>query len=148
MPTLSRWATLGGSPGGAIRLGFSHCPGLVRALTTHIPATHRRFALEGSNAWVITPTYASVAFRLLVKYFPEGELQLSGKPRTGPTVPATACHIEHLAALHLLPTAPPESIDAAYRVLTTRHLAEAGGDAATIRPLTEAHRALRHGARP
>ncbi len=46
------------------------------------------------------------------------------------------------AALHLLPSAPPEVVKAAYRVLAQLHHPDKGGDTATMQILNEAYRQL------
>ncbi len=54
----------------------------------------------------------------------EERQQRQEPPRTSPTSPLTQAY----ATLHLLPTAPPEVVQAAHRALVKLHHPDAGGD--------------------
>lgn len=54
---------------------------------------------------------------------------------------------EAYTVLHLLPTAPPEVVKAAYRTLATLHHPDKGGDVVTMQRINVAYSLLEEGAR-
>jgi hypothetical protein len=143
MSTLARWATFRGNADGTVTIRFSYCPDLILELAAGIPTGSRQYDPHDGNAWTVTRDFVYVAFTLLIKYFPEAELLLPGEPQDGPSAVTTQSRTNHFAVLHLLPTAPWDVIDAAYRALMKRHDTDKGGDSAPMRRLSEAHEALR-----
>jgi hypothetical protein len=118
---------------------FDYYPPLIQDLKSRVPAAFRRYDPDDGTAWIVMPAFAEVAVTLLLKYFPDTQVEFNREP----WAVRDDAQADHLAALHLLPTAPSDLIVAAYRVLAKRHHPDAGGDPATMRRLTEAHDALR-----
>jgi DnaJ-class molecular chaperone len=87
----------------------------------------------------VSPAYAAVAVSLLRAMFPDAVIEHAGhRPGPQPTRPSD----QEYAILHLLPSAPPELVAAAFRCLAKLHHPDVGGDAAAMRRLTDAHAAL------
>ena len=112
---------------------------LIAAWKDAIPFRYRSFDPD-TRAWRFWGCYESIAVDLLQRFFPGTDI---------PTRPAAHASSRgrqrgnnHFEILHLLPSAPSELIDAAYRCLAKQFHPEVRGDPAIMRQLTEAHDAL------
>ncbi len=97
-------------------------PGLVDALKGTIPAHTRRYDPH-TKLWHVSHSYAAQAIALLCRAFPDTQVvDASGFGRSAPPPPRQPLATErHYAALHLLPSAPPELVNSAYRTLVKLH---------------------------
>lgn len=117
--------------------------GLVEAWKEAIPWRSRGYDPD-TRAWRFLPGFQEIAIRLLLQHFPDAELPSSRYQRTPHATPAGT---DHFAVLHLLPSAPAQLVDAAYRTLAKLCHPDVGGSDATMRRLTEAHQTLSRGLR-
>jgi curved DNA-binding protein CbpA len=76
---------------------------------------------------------------LLLIVFPDAQVKRPSTDRAR----ATSRIDDALAQLHLLSTAPPELIDAAYRVLAKQHHPDTGGDTVVMQRLNGAYDVLK-----
>ena len=118
---------------GGVDIGFPYHAGLVAALKSGIPSYGRSYD-PATKVWSVGASYADLAVGLLRRFFPDARIE---RPR------ASARPDEHFRVLHLLPSAPPQLIDGAYRVLARLHHPDAGGDPEVMRRLNAARDALR-----
>ena len=128
---------------GAAVLSFPYNAPLINALKAGVPFKYRTYD-GASKSWTIEPPYADLAIEILLEQYPD--TAVPRRPGTQATAQAPIVGHDHFAALHLLPTAPLSLIHAAYRCLAKlSHPDVGGGDAATMRRLSEAHDALTRG---
>ena len=122
-------------------LAFGQHPETSRALIdawkAQIPYSRRTYEPK-TRVWRFWGGYQAIATALLLQYFPDA--RVPPRWQSPPTPPRVGT--DSFAVLHLLPSAPLELIDAAFRCLAKRHHPDVGGDTATMRRLTEAHDAL------
>ena len=125
---------------GGVALTFPYNARLVDVLKREIPAYARTYDPD-DKTWTVTAAYATRAVELLLHCFPDARIERPGT-RLGPAPQHSLAR--PFAVLHLLPSAPPELIDAAYRTLARLwHPDVAGGDPETMRALNEARDALK-----
>jgi hypothetical protein len=121
---------------GDVVLRFPFDRWLVEALKTNVPAYARTYDAT-SREWMISPTYTERAGELVASVFPDVQvIDFRGARSSAPptrTTPATSYSV-----LHLLPTAPPELVESAYRTLSRLHHPDAGGDTAEMQELNHA----------
>lgn len=120
-------------------LSFPFSAELVDALKTSIPSRFRSYDPR-HKSWMIGPEYVDLAVEILLEHFPDAEVPR--RARKYGTAGGGGSASSHFQVLHLLPTAPPELIGAAYRCLAKIHHPDKGGDSSIMRRLTEAHDAL------
>jgi len=108
---------------GDAELRFPYSPDFIADLKGHIPLHGRRWTPEG-KFWWIGAAYVDLAARLAEGYFavdhidaPRADQQ---RAYTAPP-PPRPLHPDPFATLHLLPSAPPELIEAAARTLAKLH---------------------------
>lgn len=120
---------------GDLELHFPYDYLLVDALKTEFPSYARRYNPD-DKTWTVSQPYVAHAESLLRWRFPEARIERPDTDgRFRPEQP--------FAVLHLLPTAPPELIDGAYRILARLHHPDRGGETERMRELNEARGALR-----
>ena len=74
------------------------------------------------KTWFVAFTYADQALALFRQLWPHAEVRdARGAGTPPPRRPGALAAERHYAVLHLLPSAPPEVVDAAYRALVKRH---------------------------
>ncbi len=97
-------------------------PELVDALKRRIPAHSRRY-LPDSRAWFVSAAYLEQALAIFRACWPSMRITHADGDGPAPVDPHPPLAEErHYATLHLLPSAPREVIDAAYRALVkTNH---------------------------
>lgn len=123
---------------GDVRLRFPYCRTLDDRLKTEIPPYARDYG-PFDKTWTIATSYAALGVRLLMAMFPGARFERPD-PRSVPeAMPGNHCA---LAVLHLLPSAPPELIEGAYRILARLHHPDVGGDGETMKRLNAARDAL------
>ena len=123
---------------------------LIEALKDYVPASHRIYvpdrktwrvdadAHDELRAWL---AYARATFNARIEWIsgeadadPDAEWTPSSKPRPKP--------IDPYRTLHLLPSAPPEVIRAAYKALAMKHHPDHGGDTAAMQKINAAFKVL------
>jgi hypothetical protein len=103
----------------SIELQFPYDPALVDALKASIPGRARSYD-PATKVWTVTAAWAAIATRLMLETFGDVEIQDDRQePSRRPDPIRTSDH--QLAALHLLPSAPPELVAAAFRCLSKLH---------------------------
>ena len=95
-------------------------PALVEALKRLVPQTSRRY-LHDSREWFIASAYVDQVIALFRNCFPNAEVIHTDGPPPPPAQPRPLAGEQEYAVLHLLPSAPCELIEAAYRVLAKAH---------------------------
>jgi len=126
---------------GVLTYRGQYIPAVVSGFKDY-PARFRDYAPGDGKAWTIKPPYAEDALRLILRYAPDADVEYTRRTTSNATTRTRQVNNNHFQVLHLLPTAPPELIDAAFRCLAKLHHPDVGGDAATMRRLTDAHDAL------
>ena len=124
---------------GEVKIRFPYHAHVVELVKAGIPAYARSYN-AADRTWTVTAAYATHAVDLLVWFFPDARIARPGN-RAGPAPqPSTA---RPFAVLHLLPSAPPELIEGAYKILARLHHPDVGGDPEAMRALNDGHDALK-----
>ena len=102
-------------------LQFPYSTTLVESLKREIPAYGRSYDPE-TRSWLVREPYCDRAIWLLRQVYPDAVV-VEGQGEAPPRPPRreTLARADHLATLHLLPGAPPEVAQAAYRALVKLH---------------------------
>jgi len=104
---------------GSVDLAFPYDQAFIDALKASIPGRARSYD-PGTKVWTVAAAWAAIATRLMIEAF--GDVALEDDRQRSARRPAPDRAGDHrLAALHLLPSAPPELIEAAYRCLSKLH---------------------------
>ena len=122
-----------------VELRFPYDARLVASLKAEIPGYARSFE-PANKTWTVRSAFAARAVGLLLQCFPDARIE---RPGTRPGPASILTPARPFAVLHLLPTAPPELIDAAYRTLARLHHPDVGGDPEAMRALNDARDALK-----
>jgi hypothetical protein len=122
---------------------YNHAPAHARAfiedLKDAVPSRYRTYDPDFKE-WRVWGGFEDLATALLLEHFPDAQVPRQFHTNARAQIRQSGSH--HFQTLHLLPSAPPELIDAAYRCLAKKAHPDVGGDAATMRRLTEARDAL------
>jgi len=121
-------------------LTFPWHPQIVEELKIRIPASERRWVPE-RKCWTVTRPYSDLGIGIVRAVYPQlvvvNEWDGDAKPppirKTDPTY----------ADLHLLPSAPAELVQAAYRCLARLNHPDTGGNTATMQRLNAAFDTLK-----
>ncbi len=99
-------------PNNTLRLQFPYHRGLVEALKIHIPPHGREYD-PATKAWTVALSWAGVAIQILRGVYPDAEVigELCASPAPIRSIDPA------YATLHLLPSAPPCVVEAAYKAL-------------------------------
>jgi DnaJ-domain-containing protein 1 len=134
---------------GEVVLRFPFCSALVDDLKAEIPYRFRKYA-PTSKEWTVEADYADLAVHLLLRYFPDAEVPARWRvrapweePPPWEAPPPSAGGNDHYRVLHLLPTAPVELIESAYRTLARLHHPDRGGDVVAMQRVNAAYHALK-----
>jgi hypothetical protein len=128
-------------PDGAVDLNFPYHAGLVSRLKSEIPAYARTYD-PLSKTWTVHASYAARAVALMRASF----LVVTeyGDDRSAPPPPQPIRQKDQdFAVLHLLPSAPPALIEAAFRCLSKELHPDRGGQHEAMIQLNETMSALR-----
>jgi hypothetical protein len=129
------WATGSDRPGMEYRITFDYDPVLVAAIKANVPGRLRAYD-PTSRAWHIAPNAWSIIERVALRSGYRIDNAHTAPRRTA------ADGVEEYNTLHLLPSAPPEVVAAAYRALAKLHHPDAGGDTATMQRINTAYKRL------
>jgi hypothetical protein len=92
-------------------------PVMVEMIKAQVPQHARRY-LPDTHEWFIGSAYLLQALALFRQCFPDAEvIHDGGSPPPRDDTPRPLADATHYATLHLLPSAPRELIQAAYKVL-------------------------------
>lgn len=108
---------------GDAHLRFPYSPELVADLKRQIPAHCRAWTPVGKY-WFIASGYVNLAARLAEGYFDVEHIDAptpQQRSHSSPPPLPRPLHPDPFATLHLLPSAPPELIEAAARALAKLH---------------------------
>ena len=122
-----------------VRLRFPFSRRLVTALKAEIPSYARSYDPTDKTRTVVA-YYAAVAVRLLLSVYPHAVIHRMGSRVEPAAIRATD---RALAELHLFPSAPPELIAGAYRILARLHHPDVGRDPEVMTRLNDARDLLR-----
>jgi len=129
---------------GWTRLVFPWHPQIVEELKLRIPGAERRWVPE-RKYWTVTRRFSDLGIGIVRAVYPEITV-VTERLHWGdnePKPPPIRKTDPSFAALHLLPSAPPELIDAAYRCLARLNHPDTGGSTATMQRLNAAHDTLK-----
>jgi hypothetical protein len=124
---------------GTYRVTFNYHPGVVDAIKMLVPAGSRRYD-PSERAWYVANAYQRIIHELLEDVFIEVE---TDSERTAYTPPSDRSPRTEYTILHLLPSAPPELVESAYRCLSRLHHPDAGGTTTTMQELNSAVATIR-----
>ncbi len=127
-------------PDGTARLTFPYHRGLVDCLKMTIPASSRTYD-PATVAWTVAPPYAATARRLMRQAFDyvaeSGQTAHAAPP--DPIRPTDHAY----ADLHLLPSAPPALVEAAFKALSKEMHPDRGGQHEAMVRINQTGSALR-----
>ncbi len=119
----------------------------VETLKSFLPP-HSRAYDPSSRTWFVDET-AEVSFHKWLDYartklgcrveWVAGE---TGEGYERPHKPHTPAKVDPFATLHLLPSAPPEVVRAAYKALAVKHHPDLGGDVRAMQQINAAYMQL------
>lgn len=118
--------------GGAIAFRVPYRREWVAAVKSTVPSDYRSWDPD-DKTWTVWPPYGQDVLRLTRGTF-GGVRETNG----GSQIPD-----EHFRILHLRETAPPELIEASYRVMARLHHPDRGGDHAAMLRINSAYEILR-----
>lgn len=131
--TGKRIATIKNIPGGVmLEVQFPYNKELVNAMTTSIPSTQRNWD-NMHKIWYIWKKNLEVISHLLQKYCDEVLLL---------DFPPLEVAADDWAKLYLLPGAPMELVQAAYRIMAKQHHPDRGGDPEKMKLINAAYKNL------
>ncbi len=128
-------------PDGAVALRFPYDAGFISRLKGEIPAYARTYD-PPSKTWTVHAAYADLAVALMHATFVAVTESADDRSATSPPDPIRRDDPDY-ATLHLLPSAPPELIETAYRCLSKDLHPDRGGDHETMVELNRAITQLR-----
>ncbi|MDQ3695452.1 MAG: J domain-containing protein [Chloroflexota bacterium] len=118
---------------------FPYHPEVVQSIKDTILSYDREWN-PSLKQWLVAPPWIETARRILASAF--GECRVSGNQDRPEPTPIRSIDRAY-RVLHLLPTAPPELIEASYRIVAKRVHPDCGGDAEAMRQLNAAIALLR-----
>ena len=125
---------------GAARCTFPYSAGLVQAIKHLVPATHRRYDPD-DHSWTVEPPYGPRVSLEIAEVYPDVEIEHGASVRS--PEPMSAALDPDYRVLHLLPTAPSELVESAYRTLARLHHPDAGECTDTMMAINSAMTAIR-----
>jgi hypothetical protein len=123
---------------GSYRVTFPYHPGVVEGIKNIVPS-HSRVYDPDQKAWFVASAYERIIRQLLEDVFITVE---TDSERTAPPRQATGS-TDTYAVLHLLPTAPPELVESAYRCLSRLHHPDVGGNTTMMQRINAAASTIR-----
>lgn len=128
---------------GEVVLRFPFLDALVTDIKDAVPFRFRAYDSQ-TKQWTIDAAYADVAIRLLLRHFPNASVPPRWRFRSPWEEPPTPDRgADDYRVLHLLPTAPVELIETAYRTLARLHHPDRGGDVLAMQRVNAAYASLK-----
>ncbi len=125
--------------GSAADVTFPFDAFVVGELKRSVPSPLRSYD-PGTKTWTVRARYVSTVFHILAQVF--GEVDVEGS-RSGAADHGRPTGGDPYVVLHLLPTAPPELVSAAHKVLARLHHPDAGGSTALMQRINGAVEQIR-----
>jgi hypothetical protein len=125
---------------GAARCTFPYSASLVSTIKESVPRGYRRYDPD-DHSWTVEPPYAARISQLVQEVYPDTTVH--HKATFGPSDPSTPAIDPDYQALHLLPDAPPELVESAYRCLARLNHPDTGGSTQVMQRLNAAVDAIR-----
>ena len=125
--------------GSAADITFPFSAFVVSEIKRSVPSPLRSYDPD-SKAWTISARYVSAVYHILAQVF--GEVDVEGS-RTGAADHGRPSRDDPWVILHLRPTAPPELVSAAHKVLARLHHPDAGGSTALMQRINGAVEQIR-----
>jgi hypothetical protein len=107
-----------------------------------VPSAGRRWD-RATRQWIVEERYWKAALYVLSEWFGIDAIEVEGSFEEHPTVKVPKSIADAFTTLELLPSAPPQLIQAAYRALSHIHHPDHGGDAERMRQINAAFDMLR-----
>lgn len=117
---------------------FDFSPGMVEGIKTHIPSRQRTWKPDLRQWWFRAEVIDSVC-TLATLFCEGGYVHAQSSPAPAHRGPEAAYQ-----TLHLLPSAPPELVKAAYKALSKLEHPDKGGDKARMQAINSAYGILSH----
>jgi hypothetical protein len=124
---------------GSYRVTFPFDRDVVEGIKNIVPV-HSRTYDPDEKAWYISPAYRDVIQELLEAVFIDVEMD---SERTTSPPPSDRAPRTEYTVLHLLPSAPPELVESAYKCLSRMYHPDAGGTTTTMQELNSAVATIR-----
>lgn len=128
-------------PDGAVDLTFPYNAIFISRLKGEIPAYARTYDPD-TKTWTVHAAYAARAVALMRQTFVAVTEYGADRSATSPPDPIRRTDPD-FAILHLLPSAPPELVESAYKCLVKINHPDRGGDHEAMIALNEAITRLR-----
>jgi hypothetical protein len=112
-------------PDGAVDLTFPYDAGFIHQLKGEIPHSARTYDPR-SKTWTIYPPYVAIAIAMMRQTFVACMEYVEDRSATSPPDPIRRTDPD-FAILHLLPSAPPPLVEAAFRCLSKELHPDRGG---------------------
>jgi hypothetical protein len=126
--------------GRSYRVEFPFDRDVVDSIKSIVPAHSRQYDPD-EKCWYISPAYRDVIQEVLEAVFIDVEMDSERTTYTPP--PSDRAPRTEYTVLHLLPSAPPELVESAYRCLSLLHHPDAGGTTSTMQELNAAVATIR-----
>jgi len=124
--------------GAAAAATFPYDAFVVAEIKRAVPSPLRTYD-PASKTWTVAGRYVSAVYHILAQAF--GEVDVEGS-RSGAADLGGDPRESALVILHLRPSAPPELVTAAHRVLARLHHPDRGGDTGTMQAINQAYDAI------
>lgn len=124
----------------AYALAFDYSPDMVTYMKAAIPSRARKWVPE-DKVWLFRREALDTVLELADNYC-GGWRMVRSEPAPMPTQPLDA-----YAALHLLPSAPPDLVQAAYRVIAKQAHPDRGGSTEAMQRVNAAYELIANGGR-
>ncbi|MDQ3694291.1 MAG: hypothetical protein M3464_11775 [Chloroflexota bacterium] len=125
---------------GAVTVHFPYDKQFIERLKDTVPARYRTYC-PPAKAWTVHEPYRDRVIAMLVQWFPDVRWRRRTESRPAPT-PIRALD-QAFADLHLLPSAPPTLVEAAFRTMAKTAHPDKGGNEELMRRLNAAVETLR-----
>ncbi len=125
--------------GSAADITFPFSAFVVAEIKRAVPAPLRTYDPD-SKTWTVAGRYVHAVYHVLARAF--GEVDVEGA-RSGAADHGRQSRDDPWVILHLRPTAPPELVSAAHKVLARLHHPDAGGSTALMQRINGAVEQIR-----
>ncbi len=126
---------------GSYRVTFPFDRDVVESIKRIVPS-HSRVYDPDQKAWFVASAYERIIRQLLEDVFITVETDSEYRSTFTPPSDDRAPRTEY-TVLHLLPSAPPELVESAYKCLSRMHHPDAGGTTSTMQELNSAVATIR-----
>jgi hypothetical protein len=125
---------------GDLQIRTPYLAAFVDALKSSIPWDEREWD-SATKIWTVGAQFAAQAIAIVRRFYDDVEIS---RPTDGRSSSSSSTNAgDWYRALHLLPTAPPPVIDAAYKALARLHHPDLGGDTTAMQRINAAYDRLK-----